>query len=49
MSDFPVQYDADERTIRLNGKGGASVMLTFLLTASSSATMAWLNAASAFR
>jgi hypothetical protein len=33
MSDFPVQYDADEGTIRLNGKGGASVMLTFLLKA----------------
>lgn len=33
MSDFPVQYDADEGTIRLNSKGGASVMLAFLLKA----------------
>lgn len=33
MGDFPVQYDADEGAIRLNGKGGASVMLAFLLKA----------------
>lgn len=33
MSDFPVQYDTDEVAIRPNGKGGASVMLAFLLKA----------------
>lgn len=33
MSDFPVHYDADEGTIRIHGKGGASVMLAFLLKA----------------
>ncbi|MFK0298958.1 hypothetical protein ACIQTU_07030 [Brevundimonas sp. NPDC090276] len=33
MSDFPVQYDADAGIIQLHGKGGASVMLAFLLKA----------------
>jgi len=33
MSDFPIQYDADAGTIQLDGKGGASVMLAFLLKA----------------
>lgn len=33
MSEFPIDFDEEQGTIRLRGEGGASVMLAFLLKA----------------